>query len=175
MAAFFGRTKVGIQRSSINVSIANDPKAKLMYYLDCMCSVLDLSDTDNLNRLRYYGQYNSLTEKETDALVALCFLLSPDVLSGKVIFQDDSMCGDKNNEFYKIEAVRNNLVICDSIIIGGQRRVVSQIMAFKQQWLIDYWENPMRHFVPRLARLAEGPSNAKSDKRNCDDCCCVIL
>jgi hypothetical protein len=83
------------------------------------------------------------------------------------------MCGDKNNEFYKIEAVRNNLVICDSIIIGGQRRVVSQIMAFKQQWLIDYWENPMKHFAPRLARLAEG--SQKGDKSNRDDCCCCVI
>lgn len=202
MAAVLGRTEIGIKKTGTTVSIPDNPKAKLMYYLNCMCSVLDLSGTDNLTRLRNYRQYSALSEAETDALVTLCFLLSPDELSGKVIFQDDIMCGDSSNEFYEISAVRNNLLISDSIIIGGQRRAVSKIMAFKQQWLINYWVNPMKHFAPRLARIAGAAAAASSNTRavtgstpprraiayrassetinrrnnsNSDDCCCVIL
>ncbi|XP_060570360.1 uncharacterized protein LOC132728697 isoform X2 [Ruditapes philippinarum] len=195
MAAVLGRTEIGIKKTGTSVSVANDPRAKLMYYLDCICCALDLSDTDNLTSLRNYRQYYSLTEAETDALITLCFLLSPDELSGKVIFQDDTMCGDSSNEFYEISAVRNNLVISDSIIIGGQRRAVSEIMAFKQQWLINNWVNPMKHFAPRLARItgaaravtgSSPPRRAiayrtssesidRSDNSNSDDCCCVIL
>ncbi|XP_045207343.2 uncharacterized protein LOC123559516 [Mercenaria mercenaria] len=156
MAAVLGRTEVGVKEFGRTVTISNDPKARLMYYLDCMCVVLDLSDTANLTRLRNYGQYYLLSEAETDALVSLCFLLSPDELSGKVIFQDDSMCGDSNNSFFEISAVQHNLLLSDSIIIGGQRRHVSKIMAFKQQWLITNWVTPMQQFSPRLARIAAG-------------------
>ena len=53
MAAIMGRTEVGIKRIGGSVVVADNPKAKLMYYLDCICSVLDLSDTDNLSRLRF--------------------------------------------------------------------------------------------------------------------------
>lgn len=110
------------------------------------------------------------------------------------IFQDDSMCGDSNNSFFEISAVQHNLLLSDSIIIGGQRRHVSKIMAFKQQWLITNWMQPMQHFAPRLARIAAGgagavdsspapraieynrqtpPTYNRSDSS--DDCCCNIL
>ena len=53
MAAVLGRTELGVKEIGRTVTIPNDPKARLMYYLDCMCVVLDLSDTANLSRLRY--------------------------------------------------------------------------------------------------------------------------
>ncbi|XP_053372594.1 uncharacterized protein LOC128546266 [Mercenaria mercenaria] len=200
MAAVMGRTEVGIRKIGGTATVPNDPKARLMYYLNCMCSVLDLSDTANLTRLRNYKEYYSLTEAETDALVTLCFLLSPDELCGKVIFQDAAMCGDSNNEFYEVSAVHHNLLVSDSIIIGGQRRAVSKIMAFKQQWLVKNWIDPMKDFAPRLARIAGAvtgrgtgantgrtpPARAvayraptepqyRSNYRSTDDdCCCTI-
>ena len=48
-----GRTEVGVRQFGNTVTIPADPRAKLMYYLDCICVVLDLSDTQNLSRLRY--------------------------------------------------------------------------------------------------------------------------
>ena len=53
MAAIMGRTEVGIREFGDAVTIPSDPRARLMYYLDCICSVLDLSGTQNLTRLRY--------------------------------------------------------------------------------------------------------------------------
>ena len=101
------------------------------------------------------------------------------------------MCGDSTNEFYEISAVRNNLVVSDSIIIGGQRRAVSKIMVFKQQWLVSNWVDPMKHFAPRLARIASAVAGGATPPRRAiayrpqpepvrntqdsDDCCCVIL
>ena len=53
MAAVLGRTEIGVREFGIAARIPDHPKAKLMYYLDCICSVLDLSDYGNLCRLRY--------------------------------------------------------------------------------------------------------------------------
>lgn len=53
MAAILGRTEVGVREFGRTVTIPEDPKARLMYYLDCICVVLDMSDTANLSRLRY--------------------------------------------------------------------------------------------------------------------------
>ena len=53
MAAVLERTGVGVQDFGINVRVPDHPKAKLMYYFDCICTVLDLSDQENLCRLRY--------------------------------------------------------------------------------------------------------------------------
>lgn len=61
MAAVMGRTELGVREFGQTVTIPNDPKARLMYYLDCMCVVLDLSDTANLTRLRYETGINHKT------------------------------------------------------------------------------------------------------------------
>ncbi|XP_060573884.1 uncharacterized protein LOC132731687 [Ruditapes philippinarum] len=191
MAAVMGRTEVGIKRIGGSVVIANNPRAKLMYYLDCICSVLDLSDTDNLARLRNYKQYFSLSEAETDTLVTFCVLLSPDELCGKVIFQDIEMCGNSSNRFYEISMVHKNLLVADSVIIGGRSRAVSKIMAFKPDWLVKYWRDPMVYFAPRLARitgLRSGrrqrvgeytplitPGYGVSNRSSNSGCCCIIL
>ena len=47
-----GQREVGIRQFGNTVTIPQDPRAKLMYYLDCICAVLDLADTANLARLR---------------------------------------------------------------------------------------------------------------------------
>lgn len=197
MAAIMGRTEVGVREFGRNVTIPANPKAKLMYYLDCICTVMDLSDQRNLAKLRDYQNYHLLTETETDALIALALLLSPDELNGKVIFQDDEMCGSNSNTFYELSAVQNNLLLTDSIIIGGQRRAVTKIMAYKRQWFLNNWYNPMLTFAERLAGLANGhsrhsqtpavgfrssnyryntfPEPMGSQSNNSDCCCCTIL
>ncbi|XP_052804073.1 uncharacterized protein LOC128234104 isoform X1 [Mya arenaria] len=190
MAALMGRTEVGVKKFGGTVTIPDDPKARLMYYLDCVCVILDMSATANLAKLRNYKQYNMLTEAETDALVSLCFLLSPDELNDKVMILDDAMCGDSPNAFYEISAVRHNLLVTNSILIGGQQRAVSKIMVYKRQWVLNYWITPMEAFAGRLARIATGGAApqqwpaitynqpATGQQRRSDtgnDCCCTIL
>lgn len=153
-----GRTEVGVRQFGTTVTVPANPKAKLMYYLDCICTVMDLSGERNLTKLRNFRQYHLLSEEETDALIALSLLLSPKELNGKVIFQDDEMCGSSSNTFYELSSVQNNLVLTDSIIIGGQRRRVTKIMAYTRDWFFKYWYNPMQTFTERIARLAAGPT-----------------
>ncbi|KAH3770170.1 hypothetical protein DPMN_171453 [Dreissena polymorpha] len=49
------------------------------------------------------------------------------------------MCGDSSNEFYEIEAVRSNLLVAGSVVIGGRSRRVTKIMTFKMSWLKNNW------------------------------------
>lgn len=197
MAAIVGRTELGIREFGNTVTVPADPKARLMYYLNCICTVLDLSDQQNLSRLRDFNKYYLLSEAETDALIALTFLLSPDELSNKVIFEDDDMCGNTKNTFFEVSAVRSNLLVSDSIIIGGQQRHVNKIMAYKRQWLVDNWQVPMLSFSSRLVALASEPaapqrpaieyqapsreyrtpqrSTYSNNSNSSDGCCCTIL
>jgi hypothetical protein len=39
MALAFERNQVGVKSFGQNVTVPNDPKAKLMYYLNCMATV----------------------------------------------------------------------------------------------------------------------------------------
>ena len=66
------------------------------------------------------------------------------------------MCGDSNNQFFELSAVRTNLLISESVMIGGQRRAVKNIMYFKPVWLLVNWTTPMQAYVERFARIFQG-------------------
>lgn len=168
MAAAFGRLQLQVEKTGRTVTIPNNPKAKLMYYLNCICTLLDLgSDASNLRRLRDYQNYSRLTEDETNELILLCALISPSLLLNKCIFQDDDMCGDSNNEFYKIHAVRHRMVVASSIVIGGQTKSVNEIMCFKMSWLRQYYIQPMEHFKQQLERQ-------QAARRRQEDSCVIL-
>ena len=52
--AFVSKTKVDVEGYGRDVVVADNPKAKLMYYLDSVSSVLDLKNIQdpNVHRLR---------------------------------------------------------------------------------------------------------------------------
>ena len=72
--ALVGRTQIGIRPTGQVATVPNNNKARLMYYLECVCNVLNLDDDADINRLRRYTDYE-LTEDETDRLITLCYLL----------------------------------------------------------------------------------------------------
>ncbi|KAL3863090.1 hypothetical protein ACJMK2_004866 [Sinanodonta woodiana] len=181
--ALLKRTELGVKNIGHNVAVPNDPRAKLMYYLSCMTTVLDLNDDPDLYRLINYNAY-FISEDEKTRLLTLCFLLSPEILLNKCIFQDDEMCGDSENKFYEISAVSKQLLLTNSILIGGQQRAVHRIMTFKMSWLERYWSEPIKALLrePRAPSIHREPNyimqppSGPSD--GCCDCCgctCSIL
>ncbi|KAH3770165.1 hypothetical protein DPMN_171448 [Dreissena polymorpha] len=76
---------------------------------------MDNGDADR-TRLTQYRQYDNLSDSDTDVLIVLWLALSPDVLINKCIFQNEAMCKDTANQFFEIEAVRNNLLVAGNIM-----------------------------------------------------------
>jgi hypothetical protein len=57
--------------------VPNDPIARLMYYLNCMCTVLSLDQMDsNIMRLINYEQYRLLSDLDKALLVITGFPMS---------------------------------------------------------------------------------------------------
>ena len=129
MMAAFNHLQVGLEKMGKSVTVSNNPKGKLMYYLNSICTVIDVDD-GSLSHLKNYSSYN-LTASETDKLLVICALLDPTELVDKVIFQSDEMCGESSNKFYKIHAVNQTFAVADSLVIGGVRRNTTKIMCFK--------------------------------------------
>ncbi len=135
-----------------------------MYYLDSVASVLDLN-SPNLSRLRNHQNYYSLSEAETDALLALVLLFSPDELLNKVFFHSED-CGGSNNQFFELNAVSHMLAVEDNIVIGGETKRVAKIMFFQRSWMENNYFTPIRSFQSRLERMARGlPGRAPSPPR----------
>ena len=163
MAAFVGE-RVRIRDTSVSTSVPENPKAKLMYYLKCVASVIQLDDPA-LSRLQNYQSYYSLSEEETDALLALVILLSPDELIGKVFFPSED-CGGHSNQFYELSAVSHMLAVADNVVIGGERKRVGKVMFFQRSWMENNYFSPIRSFQDRLQRMARGlPGRAPTPRR----------
>ena len=153
MAAFV-HERVGLRATGTATNIPNNPRARLMYYLSCVSSVLQL-DNPNVNRLKNYSRYFALDEEDETLLLYLVILLSPDELIGKVFFPSDELCGNSNNEFFEISRVSHLFAVQQNIVIGGERKRVVKIMTFKQSWMHQNYINPMRAIQQQRARREE--------------------
>ena len=183
------RVQIGLKDTSTTVSVPDDATARLMYYLDCICTVLQLERNAQMNRLRDYDNYRRLDDDDKKRLLVLCLLLSPDKLRGKCIFQDDDLCGNSDNKFFELSAVKNTLLISQSILINGESRTVTKIMTFKMSWMTRYFLEPLKEFQRRLQRQTEAAEShqryvreaAESRSRRqrqieaTESSCCAIL
>ena len=177
MAGFVSQ-RIGVKDISRNVTVPNNSKATLMYYLSCVKTVIQLDDS-TLQRLTDYHNYHLLTDPETDALLAMVILFSPDELLGKVFFHDED-CGGWTNQFFELSSVSHMLAVTDNILIGGERKRVAKVMFFKRSWLENNYFTPLRSFQGRLQRMARGlpgraptpppPRPPPSRRRDSDSC-----
>ena len=164
MAGFVSQ-RVGLKDISRTVTVPGNAKAKLMYYLNCVKTVIQLDDS-TLQRLTDYDNYYLLTDVEIDTLLAMVILFSPDELLGKVFFHDED-CGGSSNQFFELSAVSHMLAVTDNVLIGGERKRVAKVMFFQRSWLDNNYFTPLRSFEGRLQRIANGlPGRAPTPPRS---------
>ncbi|CAF0787420.1 unnamed protein product [Adineta ricciae] len=155
--AVIGSDELGLNRTTVPVTIPNDNVAYLMYYLNCVCTVIDCKNDPDLQRFISFQNYRQLSVDEQRALVALCRRINPILLKDRVFFQNDAMCVQFNNEFYDISLVQNRLVAAESIIIAGRIRRVTKIMCYKNIWLQTFYYNPMQRLTDRFRSSTVSP------------------
>ncbi|CAF1014583.1 unnamed protein product [Didymodactylos carnosus] len=139
-----------VRRYGTTVNVPNNDVAKCMYYLNCVCNVIEYDD-DNIQRYKNYENWRNLSDYEDYLVFILCLTLSPDEFEDRVFFQDDDLCGDSANQFYEIGQVRHHLVAAQSIVIAGQTRHVNRIMAYKQSWMNNNYTQPMLNLARRFS------------------------
>ena len=144
MAAVLGRTQVQIKNTTTKTTVPDNPKAKLMYYFNCVCSCVEPGNDSTIRRLRDYNNYSSLSNEEEAQLLILCMALSPDKLIGTILYPAEDI--DLDNEFYEVSAVSTKLVVAESMIIGGQQKKVQSIMMFKKRWIENNFLNPLKSY-----------------------------
>ena len=171
MAAHMQRLQVNVKDTTVSATIPNDPIAKLMYYFNsvCYCVELDSSDT-TIRRLRDYANYHRLTSEEKAQLLVLCLALSPDKLMETIFFPTDD-CGEYSGRFLELSATKTDVLVADTLLIGGQRKKIQKIMLFKKSWMEDYYIEPMQS----IQRSSQPPPRALPPPPRQDDSFCTIL
>ena len=175
MAAVFGRTEVQLKKTGGPTTVPNSPRAKLMYYFDCVCSCVEAESDASIRRLRNYKEnYSYLSNEEEAKLLILCLALSPDKLIGSVFFPAEDSAFDRGNAFFELSAVSTKLIVAESLLIGGQQKRVRKIMMFKKSWIEKYYLDPMRSISEgsRRALPSSQPPPARRPGRR--DSCTIL-
>ena len=186
MAAVYQREQLSLRSSGTAVTIANDKRARLMYYLDSMAIVLDLEANATQRRFRDFRNYSSIqTLEEKKALFTLCYMLRPEVLNDKCIFHSEEI--DNENKFVEITNQTNTFAATENVLIAGQRTRVTNIMLYKMSWIRRNYVEPMQQLAAELESLQRPqvqsitfitrPAHQATSQpaRVESDGCCVIL
>jgi hypothetical protein len=148
--AMFQSTNYDVKKTGTFTTVPDADIAKIMYYLNCVCTVIDYNE-GNIQRYRNYSNWADMSDEEDRLIFVLALALSPDELEDKVFFNSPELCPDSGNEFYEIGQVKNQLLVVRSVVIGGQQRQVKKIMAYKQSWMQNNYYQPMRSLVFRFS------------------------
>jgi hypothetical protein len=154
MALAYQREEISVEVTGTVTTVPNNDVARLMYYLNCVCTVIDCNRDPDIQRFTNYRNWSYLNVSEQAELLVACYTFSPDVFDDRVFFHSDELCGDSSNEFYRINQVRHQLLAAESIVIAGQVREVNQIMTYKMSWMRNNYFEPMERLARRLGNAS---------------------
>ena len=142
MSATLGVNKVKVEAYGTITTVPNDNYARLMYYLDCVLTVIEY---DRSNKLTDYQHYYNLNNAEKKAVIQLALLLNPKLFIDSSIFivSQDLLPDSSGNKFYKITDERVGVHVTQNILIGGRTVKVLNIMACNSAWLERNYFTPL--------------------------------
>ena len=143
MTATLGLNKVRVDIYGEGVMVPNDNIAKLMYYLNCISTVIDY---DEPNILTDFKHYTRLGKQERQIVYELATLLNPQLFIDKGIFivNKDLLPDCLPNKFVKITDETIGIHANREIMIGGKIRKVLNIMICEPSWLFNFYHNPIK-------------------------------
>ena len=159
------RNEFNVKKTTEETTVENTPTARLMYYLNCVDSVLDLSEMDGIRKLTDYGKYYLLNRDEKKELLVLCALLNPEILEDKVFFNVESGY-DSGNEFFEIEKVQTTVAVTSGIMIGNKSMQVRKIMFYKRSWLRKNFSEPLLELKNQFVQSTAIDSSSTSQESN---------
>jgi len=184
-------TDVSFEAVGRRCQVANNPWARLSYFLQCVSSCLEDCIPSHLTRFEQH-QYFDVEDKAR--IFALCATLSADLLIDHVFFvvqPGSEILKGSGNEFYKISEAKTTIAAAatsqGAILLEGREVRVAKIMVCTVTWYENNYIQPLKEISRELRRANEAParqsnynSNSSSSK-NDDDvnpfllCLCCLL
>ncbi len=146
----------GVRGAGQTVTIPENHRARLMFYLHCVATTLRMDNDPVFRRFTDFTSHHQLGPEETEALIKLALIFHPNELIGKVFFESEELrLLDRQNKFYELEEVTSMLAVNRSVLVGGQLKEVAKIMMFRKRWMEKYYVEPLRFMLGKAAREAE--------------------
>lgn len=147
------------------VTIPDDKLAKLMYYLDCVFTVIQI---DESTRLTDFQNYYYLTKEEEQTVLGLCALFNPKVMTELSLFilAPELVPYGSSNEFYQITDDRIGVHVNSEVVIGGRVVKVLKIMACKPAWIDKFFIQPAESYSRPQLTSGYNYSNNNYNRNN---------
>ena len=153
MSLEFKSQNLNIKAIGSKVTVPDNNLAKLMYYLHCVFSVIQLEGNDQYTQ---YQNYNLVTKEEEIEIIGLVKLYEPKIMIKLSLFIVDPYLvpSDVSNEFFELTDERINFHIDKNIMIGGKSLKVQKIMVCKESWINNNYYQPLKEYYTFQSRLS---------------------
>ena len=154
-----------IEKTGSSTIVPDNDIAKLMYYLDCVCAVIQL---DTIRKYTDYEKYYYLHTIDENAVIQMALMANPKILilGGVFVMNDDLIPYDKNNQFYQITDEKIGIHANKNIIIGGKSTKILKIMACNKSWLMKFYFNPIENLNHRIKSKYESEYSSNNNYNN---------
>jgi hypothetical protein len=150
MSVSLGYQSLNVKPIGQTVTVPDNSLARLMYYLDCVFTVIQY---DQSSRLTDYQNYYLLSKEEEQTVLGLVALFNPKVMSDLSLFivSRNLVPYGSSNEFYQITDDRIGVHVNSEVVIGGRVVKVLKIMACTEDWIYRNYINPAESYTkPQL-------------------------
>ena len=150
MSVSLGYQSLNVKPIGQTVTVPDNSLARLMYYLDCVFTVIQY---DQSSRLTDYQNYYLLSKEEEQTVLGLVALFNPKIMSDLSLFivSRDLVPYGSSNEFYQITDDRIGVHVNSEVVIGGRVVKVLKIMACTEDWIYRNYINPAESYTkPQL-------------------------
>ena len=182
--------KLKIKDDTHKVYVPDDDLARLMYYLDCVFTVL------NYNGFSRYTDYKNYTKmlysyEGYSKILELAEKFNPTVMMKAGIFIINENTGNLDNRFFEISDERLNLhafkeiliggkhtkiLNCKEIVVGGIRTRVLNIMFLKSSWLVRNYYMPFKRLTEfDIQSCSESDYDNDYNKESVKSSICLIF
>ena len=158
MSATLAMKNIKVRAFGTTTTVPNNSIALLMYYLNCVATVIDVDD----RRLTDYQNFDELSGEELVTVYALAKVFHPSIFINAGIFiVDPKLLFDTSNQFYEITDETIGVHVNTEIMIGGKVRKVRKLMACNNKWLSENYFMPIQE-LDDIVRRVEEENNYRS-------------
>jgi hypothetical protein len=133
------------------INVPGNDIAKLMYYLKCICYILEMEQDPDIQHLTNFENYSNMSSGDIQKIVKLCSIASPDTLYNKFLFVDNYRnLGSLGNKLYERACSFNNSN--GNIQNATDQQSFVRFMVFDLYWLERNFVIPFRNIVNEIEK-----------------------